>query len=175
MPKLKDLKLEPYSKELARRLLEAFPAYEPYLGRAEREEEGLLVYVLHLKIPSANPEISEPLEIVVDTDRIVLATWFTMGKDRRWDIDWVYYFGNPLPNPWEDDPIGLDRIVNWLRAFTGEEVVAHVGLRGGNVDSWGACALDQVANHHQNSDGVVVRSWRGTQNRGVLPHEDFTS
>ncbi|GEM_PF-4238014 len=166
MSKPRDLKLEPFSLALARRILETFPAWEPHLGRAQEEEDGLMAYVLRVEVPSANPRVSQPLTIAAELNRIVTVSWFPMSERIVWNIDWVgYAFGKPPPS-WRDDPSGFDRFVTWLCRFVSEELVAAVWKDEGGGGSFGAFTPDVLAaEENRKGRASLVRSWHGTCDR----------
>ena len=167
MAKVKELHLEPLSKALARRLIEEFPEWEAYLGSAEREEDGLVVNILRIVVPSANPQMADPLEITAELDRFVYAHWFFVTDTFRWHIDWPYYhlaphFGDGSPSPWENDPRGLDQIVEWLLAFLDERIVAYHWRDSDKVGGGGYCKPEAIQSYLREGRELVVHSWRGT-------------
>jgi hypothetical protein len=170
MPKLKDLKLEPYSLALARTILEAFPQWEPFFGRAVRVENDLLAHVLQLEVPSANPDVRQPLRIVAELDRVVYAFWFPVSKTYTWHVEWVDHASfNPLPPAanWRAESAGFDRIVQWLRGFVAEEHVATVWFRQGEWTASGNPTVDELQGQiAERKDDLLVRSWRGTHDVG---------
>lgn len=174
MPKPRELKLEPFSLALARRILEAFPDWEPYLGRAVREEEGLVAHVLQIEVPSANRNVRQPLRIVAELDRIVYVYWFPIAPSFTWHFDWVEYHSVRPYMDWRSDPSGFKAIVEWLREFVSEERVAAVWYEGERWSAGGAPRLSELeAMAPSNADGRLVRSWRGTHDEGPTPEVPF--
>jgi hypothetical protein len=166
MVSIKKLHLEPLSKALARKFVDEFPELEASVGKAEKEQDGLLVNVLYVIVPSAHPQITAPMEIQVALDRIVSAHWFTTERF-RWGTDWVYYhvaphFGDNSPRPWESDPSGIERVVEWLRAFFNEQIVAFYLRDSDQTMGAGYCEPDAVQGYVCEGREITVRSWRGT-------------
>lgn len=170
MSKLRHLQLEPFSFALARKILEAFPQWEPYVGRTERKEDGLMAFVLQLDVPSANRDVRQPLRIVAELDRTIYASWFPLSRGMAWHVDWIdYAFGNP-PLNWREDASGFDRIVDWLRGFVAEEHVAAIWRQEDTTGLWGAFPLSDLAETEaRRGRASVVRSWRGTWDAGKTP------
>jgi hypothetical protein len=165
---LRELKLEPFSLALARKILTEFPAWKPYFGRARQAEAGLIAHVLDLQVPSANRDVRQPLRILADLDRTVTASWFPLTETSSWNVDWVgYAFGHP-PADWRVDSSGFDRIVGWLREFTNEERLATVWRQDDGTVLSGSLTHRELAEEELRSGKAsVIRSWRGTWDVGV--------
>ena len=170
MSRLRDLHLEPFSLALARKILKAFPAWEAFVGRSERTEDGLLAYVLDLQVPSTNLDVRQPLRILVELDRAVFASWFPISTASSWNVEWVGYAYEHPPLDWREDDSGFDQIVGWLREFIKDERAAAVWRQDDGTILSGSSMLGELAqNETRLGAASVVRSWRGTWDAGRTP------
>ena len=163
---LRPLGLEAFSLRCARRLLARHPEWLPFAVSEVDAREGLRTLAIHL--PSQNPRVPEPLTISVGLDRIVAVSWFARDGAARWNVDWVtYHRSSALPNQETDDE-GLDRVADFVEAFTAERIAAFWTDDGPDAPS--RLVTTGVVTAREVRDGAFrrgrarteIRSWRGS-------------
>jgi len=167
---LKAFGLESFSLRCATFLIRLHPEWLLFVEPAEVSQDGFLVRTLTINIHSENPEVSEPLTLAVDLDRIISVSWFPMHGKQRWNIDWVFYMpGIRERMAWKDDEVGLDFVAQWLDEFFAEQIAAiWVDNRPGMPGTFGTVSADEVQSvaFRRGSVGTVIRSWRGSLDFG---------
>jgi hypothetical protein len=163
---LRPLGLETFSFACAKTLIDRHPDWLPFVEPVEKPVDGVLVRLLAINLPSANPSVLEPLRVVVDLGKIVTASWFPMNGESRWNYDWIMYMHPTLyKKNWPGEEHGFDIIAEWIERFTSEQIVAiwsQNDERGNG--SFGAVEADDVrtGNYRRGKKRTTIRSWRGS-------------
>lgn len=170
---LREYGFERFSEEFAEHVITTRPEFERFLQVHRLDDLNFAEF----NIPSANPKVSQPLSIGVESDRSVSVHWFEMKPGMRWDqefsntADW-----NRDPNNWpngapptsETFESGL-KLVDWICA---EEVVPYVHhYRMQGWGGYGFCDFDALESRiaEQRAEGgcAFFRSWHGTYDRDL--------
>lgn len=141
------IKPEEHSRQFARLLLARYPDWRPF-GRDRREgEAGLDETFLEVYVPSANPQISAP--------------WIIRVMHEEIRLEWVYgvhwHARRVRGQDWQavyQEALGI------LAQWTSEASPFVFLERDGRVVEWGG-----DPSLLQPGDRIIVRSWRGTQDR----------
>lgn len=153
------LHLEYSSQRFADRLFRRFPAWKQYLDYEERTEAGLLVRYLDIHVPSQNPKVPEPLNIVTMPHEVLVSWWG----------GWHVHFGPPLPG--QEKEAYLQAALDFLDRFTSDDYVVANYYRDGTPtgSGFGYASGQQVPEKWFDSESgqVVLRSWLGGRDREV--------
>ncbi len=138
----------------------------PFVEPCEAEQDGFTVNNLAINIPCPHPTITEPLTLSVDTNKIIVVSWYAKQETWRWTIDWIFYWIPKTRGPnWVNEHDGVDIVVDFIEKFMSEEIATYRTYDdplGSGVA--GTITSTDVANgyYKKGQRGTEIRSWRGS-------------
>ena len=144
-----------YSQQFAKRLFARHPGWKAYADRYSEGDPELPEYFLEVTIPSANPQVVEPLIIRTCSKEIV----------SKWMEQWHAHI---FPGPTQSMEAHYEEALETIDLFVSDQYLfANRYKDGACLGGWGgmAGAMPKEYLQPQHGQTTVVRSWRGTYDR----------